>query len=160
MLDFGWWKPVLLWDKKPITVQFRCLESYSPRAGQGWPSRAPSLLSWEVRAGSPGKSWCSHVRIQRSKGFVERKLQRWRESLLTIQLNVPWRMHLRKAVLGKNHPKGLDGAVGIYTGAGRVPVLSTQTGRRHSAQSIVPAWYVEGPYLTSRTASPNSWALL
>ena len=106
-LDFGWWKPVLLWDKKPITVQFRCLESYSPRAGQGWPSRAPSLLSWEVRAGSPGKSWCSHVRIQRSKGFVERKLQRWRESLLTIQLNVPWRMHLRKAVLGKNHPKGL-----------------------------------------------------
>lgn len=90
-------------DNCPISLPWE-LQS---RAGQGWPSRAPLLLSWEVRAGSPGKSWCSHVRIQRSKGFIERKLQRWRESLLTIQLNVPWCMHLRKPVLGKNHSKGL-----------------------------------------------------
>ena len=70
----------------PISLPW---ESYSPCAGQGWPSRVPLLLSWEVRADSPGKSWCSQVRMQRSEGFIARRLQRWRESPLAIQLNVP-----------------------------------------------------------------------
>lgn len=92
----------------PISLPW---ESYRLCAGQGWTSRAWWLLSWEDRAESPGKSWWLELTRQktRGEGFIERKLRRCGESLSTIQLNIDWHIHLRKApVLGKNHPKGLE----------------------------------------------------